>query len=247
MYARKCKICNKEFNSVHRDTKFCSKECMGKSYRRYDKDRVCQTCGKEFEQKSSNRGKIQKFCSRECFSKSRVIKRPILICQACGKEFTSDRKSRETTLKFCSKECYHNSPKVRPKHKEEICLYCGKEFYRPRPNNKFCSRKCYQNFITDFWDIYDGWHPGYNLKACECFKQFDIDNNTTGQYATNGGEFYIEELGYWIDYINHDLKLIIEWDEKKHFKNGQLREKDIIRQQKIQELYPNYEFKRIKE
>ena len=58
--------------------------------------------------------------------------------------------------------------------------------------------------------------PNYNLKACEYFEQFDKDNNTSGLYATNGGEFYIGELGYWVDYINHDLKLIIEYDEKYH-------------------------------
>jgi hypothetical protein len=91
--------------------------------------------------------------------------------------------------------------------------------------------------------------PKYNKIACEFFKKFDEENNTKGRYAVyGGGEYKIEELVYWIDYINFDLKLIIEWDEKYHFKaNGQLRERDIIRQQEIQKQFPDFEFRRIRE
>ncbi len=91
--------------------------------------------------------------------------------------------------------------------------------------------------------------PSYNLNSCEYFKSFDIENNTQGRYAVYGnGEHYIEELGYFPDYINFDLKLIIEWDEEHHFdENGNLCERDIQRQQEIQELYPDFEFRRIRE
>lgn len=90
--------------------------------------------------------------------------------------------------------------------------------------------------------------PSWNPKACKYFEQFDKQHNTNGQYATNGGEFYIKKLGYWPDYINHNLKLIMEYDESYHYDiDGKLREKDIIRQQEIEKLYPDYEFRRIKE
>lgn len=91
--------------------------------------------------------------------------------------------------------------------------------------------------------------PSYNLSACEYFKKFDEEHNTKGRYAVYGnGEYYISELGYFVDYINFDLKLIIEWDEEKHYnKDGTLKHKDIIRQQEIQEHFSNFEFKRIKE
>jgi hypothetical protein len=89
--------------------------------------------------------------------------------------------------------------------------------------------------------------PGYNKTACEYFKKFDEEHNTKGRYAMyGGGEYKIEELGYFVDYINFDLKLIIEWDEPRHYVNGQLRDKDIIRQEEIQKLYPYFEFRRIK-
>lgn len=86
--------------------------------------------------------------------------------------------------------------------------------------------------------------PSWNPKACDYFEEFDKDNNTEGQHARNGGEFYISELGYWVDYINHDLKLIMEYDEPYH-QNPKQKEKDMIRQQEIQEHLSDYEIRRI--
>jgi len=90
--------------------------------------------------------------------------------------------------------------------------------------------------------------PFYNLKACEYFKKFDEENNTQGRYAVYGnGEYFIKELGYYPDYINFEKKLIIEWDEKDHYVAGKLSERDVIRQKEIQELYPDFEFRRIRD
>lgn len=91
-------------------------------------------------------------------------------------------------------------------------------------------------------------HPAYNSNACEFFKQFDKDFSTQGQYAINGGEFCIEALGYWVDYINFDLELIIEWDEEIHYDiDGNLKEKDVRRQKEIQEHFSDFLFLRIRE
>lgn len=90
--------------------------------------------------------------------------------------------------------------------------------------------------------------PNYNPEACEWFRKFDKKYNTKGRYAVyGGGEYYIEELGYWVDYINFNKKLIIEYDETHHFdKEGNLKRRDVQRQQEIQEFFPEFEFKRIK-
>lgn len=91
--------------------------------------------------------------------------------------------------------------------------------------------------------------PNFNIKACEYFKKFDEENNTKGKYALyGGGEYYVKELGYWLDYINFEKKLIIEWDEKHHYtSDGFLKEKDIIRQKKIPSIFPDFIFDRIKD
>ncbi len=93
-----------------------------------------------------------------------------------------------------------------------------------------------------------GFAPNFNLKACEYFEQFDKENNTNGQYATNGGEFkvFIEELNKFVflDYINHDLRLIIEWDEYYH---TFIKDKDLIRENAIKNYFKEFNFKRIKD
>ncbi len=90
--------------------------------------------------------------------------------------------------------------------------------------------------------------PAFNLQACKFFKQFDEDFDTQGWHGTNNGEYRIEVLGYFPDYINFDLKLIIEWDEESHYgANGNLKEKDVRRQKEIQEHFPDFRFIRIRE
>ncbi len=92
-------------------------------------------------------------------------------------------------------------------------------------------------------------HPNFNLKACELFKSHDERLNTKGEYAVyGGGEHFVKELGYWLDYFNPELKLIIEYDEPKHYDHkGNLKPKDVQRQAEIQALHPDFEFRRIKE
>ena len=90
--------------------------------------------------------------------------------------------------------------------------------------------------------------PNFNVIACRWFEEFDNVNNTKGLHASSDGEFYIEELGFFPDYFNPQLKLIMEWDEAHHYtKKGELFVKDQERQKAIQELFPDYEFIRIKE
>jgi len=47
--------------------------------------------------------------------------------------------------------------------------------------------------------------------------------------------------------LDFENKIIIEYDERHHYNNDKLREKDIIRQIEIQELYPDFKFIRIKD
>jgi len=87
--------------------------------------------------------------------------------------------------------------------------------------------------------------PTFNIYACKYFEKFDKENNTKGLYGKN--EFHIKKLGYWTDYINFDLKLIVEWDEEHHYLYGKLREKDIQRQKEIENYFPDFKFERIRE
>jgi len=88
--------------------------------------------------------------------------------------------------------------------------------------------------------------PNYNSKACILFEQINKENNWNLQHAENGGEYQIKELGYFVDAIDFKNKIIIEYDEKHHFKNGKLKKEDIVRQKEIEKLYPNFEFIRVR-
>lgn len=91
----------------------------------------------------------------------------------------------------------------------------------------------------------------YNKYACEFFEHFNEALGTNGQHGTNLKEYCcITENNnrYFLDYINHDLKLIIEWDEEYHYvAKGKLSDYDIARQKEIQEEFPTFDFIRIRQ
>jgi hypothetical protein len=63
------------------------------------------------------------------------------------------------------------------------------------------------------------------------------ENNIFIQHALNGGEYYIKDLGYWVDGYDEENNTVYEWDEEyHHYVNGELSEKDIKRQLEIEEF-----------
>lgn len=78
--------------------------------------------------------------------------------------------------------------------------------------------------------------PAFNERACQYFDWLNKWNGWNGRYATNGGEYFVKDLGYWVDYYEPSTNTVIEWDEyKRHYKDGKLREKDFIRMNRIKE------------
>ena len=73
--------------------------------------------------------------------------------------------------------------------------------------------------------------PNFNKKACELFDKISEENNVKIQHAMNGGEYYIKELGYWLDGYDAENNIAYEFDEKAHkYKLN----KDVIRQLEIE-------------
>jgi hypothetical protein len=56
--------------------------------------------------------------------------------------------------------------------------------------------------------------PLYNPKACEFFDKLNEITGWDGKHATNGGEISIG--GFWVDYYEPKLNVVIEWDERHH-------------------------------
>jgi hypothetical protein len=89
-------------------------------------------------------------------------------------------------------------------------------------------------------------YPGYNKIACNRIDEYGQKYGYNFQHAENGGEYFIEHLGYFVDGYDKEKNTVIEYDEKHHFKNKKLREKDINRQKEIEE-YLKCKFIRINE
>ena len=86
-------------------------------------------------------------------------------------------------------------------------------------------------------------YPTYNPDACKIIDEYGKRNGYNFQHALNGGEFHIEELGYWVDGYDKEKNVVIECYENGHKRK---KENDNIRQKQI-EKFLGCEFIRIKD
>ena len=75
--------------------------------------------------------------------------------------------------------------------------------------------------------------PSFNETSCKYFDNLNKERGWSGQYATNGGEYFLKEMGYWVDYYEPTKNIVIEWDERNHYYNGKLKEQDMRRMNEI--------------
>lgn len=84
--------------------------------------------------------------------------------------------------------------------------------------------------INDLKSKYGNIGPNFNDNACKYFDKINEELGWNLQHALNGGEFYIKELGYWVDAYDKYKNIVVEYDEPKHFDvDGRLKQKDIDR------------------
>ncbi len=75
-------------------------------------------------------------------------------------------------------------------------------------------------------------HPVFNPSACQAIEKYGRENGYTFQHALNGGEYFIKDLGYWVDGYDHKRNAVIEYYERTHNRASR-KEKDARRQQEI--------------
>lgn len=77
--------------------------------------------------------------------------------------------------------------------------------------------------------------PNHNPFSCEIFDEISKITGTKISHARNGGEFYIQSLGYWVDGYDSEYNIVYEWDEPRKFNSdGSLKESHIARESRIQ-------------
>jgi hypothetical protein len=72
--------------------------------------------------------------------------------------------------------------------------------------------------------------PNWNPIACEKIDEYGKYYGYNFHHASNGGEYFIKELGYWVDGYDEKRNTVIEYYEKKH--NSQVQ-KDFQRETEI--------------
>ena len=80
--------------------------------------------------------------------------------------------------------------------------------------------------------------PNFNIKACKIIDEYGKTHGYQFQHALNGGEYYIKELGYWVDGYDENKNAVIDYyeDNCHHYnKDGTMKEKDLQRIEEIKQ------------
>jgi hypothetical protein len=82
--------------------------------------------------------------------------------------------------------------------------------------------------MKDRW----GSGPAYNPEACRFIEKYGEANGFEFKHAENGGEHFIEDLGYWVDGYDAEQNVVLEYYEPWHRKSSN-RSRDKARREEI--------------
>lgn len=259
-----CKICGKEFKGQISLGIHLSKHHKIDSIVYYDtyikseNEGLCENCGRptKFDR---NLHRYRKYCTRKCSAEKREnyegsnkfwFKKGEPSFNKGKKMSTSQWEKLKNSGTWFTKEKIsgNNNPMRNPMYVEKFKV-SKRKFLNSEKGVVF--RQNASNNLRELLkqpgcSLQKSFIPAYNKIACIYFDLLNNYNNWNGYHALNGGEFYIKELGYWVDYYEPNLNLVIEWDEPGHYIDGILKNSDIERQIKIVE-HLNCTFVRINE
>lgn len=211
--------------------------------------RMCPTCNKEISYSVKNkltRAIKDNSTCKSCSRKRQVITEETRLLWS--KNRTGRKASVETKAKLSKIRTGRNISEEQKKQisiantgrvfSDEFKQKCRERMLGNVPSQE-TRRKLRLAAIRRIGQVF----PNYNTSACKLFDAINSRFGLGGKHAENGGEYYIQELGYWLDFYEPTINLAIEYDEYHH---KYTIEKDIKRQQQIVEQL-NCKFVRIKE
>lgn len=184
-----------------------------------------------------------KNCGREIIHKDeKNLKRAIRldkICLYCSNKIKSTGENNGMFGKSHSEE---SKQKIKEKRKLQVfseediekMSIAGKK--RCEEYNHWLGRKHKSETIDKLRVIHskkiinNKWHPSFNITACNIIENYGKKYGYNFQHAMNGGEYFIKELGYWVDGYDKEKNVVIEYYETGH---KYYIEKDEIRIQNI--------------
>lgn len=172
---------------------------------------------------NSSKTKIKNKFNHSIESKSKISKNNSRYWK--GKHISNETKEK-------LRECFINK-KLSESHKENISINNSK-YWKGKKRSNETRLKIRKSIIKYKNEIIGNIHPWFNIKACKFFEKLNKKFNINGQYAKNKGEFFIKNLGYWVDFYSKKYNLVIEWNEERgHYNNGKLTKKHKKRQNEI--------------
>jgi len=154
------------------------------------------------------------------------------LCSQCGKE-----------IEYKNKYTYIYSVK-----NNKLCISCSNGNNHRKKQNRAASirmknnnpmknpevrKKLRNTIIKKIINKYGAIQPNYNPIACKLIDEYGKKHGYNFQHALNGGEYYIKELGYWVDGYDKEKNVVIEYYENHHFTGGVLKDKEINRKKEI--------------
>lgn len=226
----------------------CDKDIIVSSKKYYEKslkeNRICLSCAsKIFHEKQGHISKEDKrkigIKCPQC-GKSRPYYRTILnnrLCKSCvAKNNYPNQKSK---LIYGISNNRQHGKTINPKIVERNCPKCDRIIkhtslhYANKNNHRWCkSCACKENIKKN--NINFPFIPSFNPLSCNIIEEYGKKNGYNFQHGLNGGEFYIKELGYWLDGYDKEKNIVIECNEPFHYySNGNMKSKDEKRQNDI--------------
>ncbi|MCX6780107.1 MAG: NUMOD3 domain-containing DNA-binding protein [Candidatus Magasanikbacteria bacterium] len=148
-----------------------------------------------------------------------------------GKEF-ADKKLQEWKNKLSVAQSGSNNFWYGKKHSEESKIKIGNA-HRGKIMSSESKRKMRVSAINRIsQQKFNGGQirPSFNPKSCKIIDEYGKQNGYKFQHAMNGGEFFIKELGYWVDGYDKEKNVVFEYDEEHH---NWKKQKDDFRMNEI--------------
>lgn len=120
----------------------------------------------------------------------------------------------------------------------KYCRFCPepKKNQLGIPHTEETKRKMRLSTLSYLSELKGQLAPRYNKDSIKLIEQYGVENGYKFMHAENGGEYYVNELGYFLDAYDPIFNVALEIDEEYHFdKDGFLRQRDLSRQKEIEE------------
>ena len=162
---RECEYCGELYWPVRESQKYCCKKCCNAAVE-------SQRLGRDVAEKEGHKffKKVCAECGKEFWPNG-----PSEVC--CSDECKASRMSRQHKERYAEISAIKNAEKDGHKFPQQICEFCGKEYWPTTPNQRYCSPDCLRNGRISA--RHDGrnpaekdGHPYFERTCIVCGKKF---------------------------------------------------------------------------